>query len=198
MRHDGKIPYIEIITGPMFSGKSTTLLEKYHVFTACGYETKLFKLQRDARYDPKQNLTHSKLPFRIEDTIPVEDLNDLESKINTNSPQVILIEEAQFYSPTQQLAEPIEHQVQDKRKIVIATLLNTDFRGQEFNEAGKLLAIADHITTNTARCTHQYKDKTYCHAEATRTQRIIDSQELEVIGGAESYQPRCRKHFKKQ
>jgi thymidine kinase len=78
-------------------------------------------------------------------------------------------------------------------KRVIVAGLDLDFRGEPFGPMPALLALADEVLKLTAVCT-------ICGNPATRSQRLINGKPategpLVLVGGLESYEPRCREHF---
>jgi len=75
--------------------------------------------------------------------------------------------------------------------------LRAETAGKTFRIAGDLLARADYITSLTARCTY-VQDGGFCGQPATRTFRKVASDQQVLIGGSESYEPRCRKHHRKE
>ena len=78
---------------------------------------------------------------------------------------------------------------------VICAGLKQDFKGELFGPMDQLLTIADNITVLFAVCN-------VCGEEAMMTQRLINGVEAPadapqiLVGGMESYQARCKKHYK--
>lgn len=67
--------------------------------------------------------------------------------------------------------------------------LDGTFQRKPFGNIINLLPIAEKVTKLTAVCV-------YCSKEASFTKRVIDCQEIELIGGEEEYKPVCRACFK--
>ena len=61
-----------------------------------------------------------------------------------------------------------------------------DYRGVPFGPMPELLAVAEQVHKIHAICTR-------CGAPAAYTQRLIESDELVVVGAAGSYEARCRR-----
>jgi len=173
----------------MFAGKTRELQRQYNVFKSCKFKIQVFKKQADKRYSENEIITHDGLKFDKEDVFVANSVDDIEKKLKPET-QVVMIDEAQFYN--KEIVEKIDELV-GNNKIVITTVLPTDFRGLTFGVAGDLLARADKITQLFSRCTHQ-ENGVFCHQLATRPLRRGKSKELVVIGGKEMYEPRCRKH----
>jgi len=73
-------------------------------------------------------------------------------------------------------------------KRVIVAGLDTDYRGRPFEPMPRLLAVAEEITKLLAICVR-------CGNPAVHTQRLVDSEELIVVGATEMYEARCRRCF---
>ena len=181
--------YHEVITGAMFSGKTRELHRQYSIFKSCNFNVQVFKQYIDKRYAEDQIVTHDGLVFDKKDVFIAKDVKDIESLIKKDT-DVVMIDEAQFYGD--ELPDKIDELV-NQGKIVVTTVLPSDYRGITFGPAGNLLARADKITQVFARCMHQ-ENGVYCHRPATRTFRKSEIKDVVVIGGAETYEPRCRQH----
>ncbi|MBS3051815.1 MAG: thymidine kinase [Candidatus Aenigmarchaeota archaeon] len=182
--------YLEVITGAMFSGKTRELHRQYSVFKSCQFNVQVFKRDIDDRYGKDEIKTHDGLIFDGKDVFISKDVNEIEKKIKKDT-DVLMVDEAQFYGS--EIVEKADKWI-NNGKIVVLTLLPTDYRGMTFGPAGDLLAKADKITQVFARCLH-YENGVYCHKPATRTFRTkSDIKEVVVIGGSEMYEPRCRQH----
>ena len=76
---------------------------------------------------------------------------------------------------------------------IMRRILKALVRGEPFGPMPILLALADEVVKLSAVCT-------VCGAPATRSQRLVDGKPATagpeiLIGGLESYEPRCRDHF---
>lgn len=182
-------PYHEVITGSMFSGKTREMQRQYSVFKSCKFKVQVFKRDIDERYSKDEIVTHDGLRFDKNDVFIVKEVKDIERLLKKDT-DVIMIDEAQFYG--HELVDKIDKWV-NGGKIVITTVLPTDYRGVTFGCAGDLLARADKITQVFARCTYN-ENGVFCHRPATRTFRKGDIKDIVVVGGSELYEPRCRLH----
>lgn len=185
------IPYHEVITGPMFAGKTRELQRQYMVFKTCQFKVQIFKIFFDDRYAKDEIITHDGLKFDRNDIFLVKNAEEIEKLLKPET-EVIMIDEAQFFGP--ELVDKINEWV-DKGKIVVSTVLPTDYRGKTFGLAGDLLAQADKITQLFPRCMY-VENGSFCHQPATRTFRKADIKDIVVVGGPEMYEARCRKHHK--
>ena len=54
--------YLEIIKGPMFSGKTTRIMDIYKKYTFCGIKTLVINYEKDNRYSDQELLSsHDKI-----------------------------------------------------------------------------------------------------------------------------------------
>jgi thymidine kinase len=99
--------------------------------------------------------------------------------------QVVGIDEAHFYDD--EISTVVES-LADMGKRVIVAGLDLDYLGQPFDHVTRILAQAEEITKSLAICMR-------CGNPASRTQRLVPSEERIVVGGASAYEARCRQCF---
>jgi len=177
----GNIGWIEVVCGPMFSGKSEELIRRLRRAEIARQRVQIFKPGIDQRYSNGHIVSHSELKIESQG---VKDWQDLEKKLDLRT-EVIGIDEAQF------LGEGIVDLVvrlADMGKRIIIAGLDTDYLGRPFHPMPELLAVADDITKYLAICMQ-------CGNPAKHTQRLIASEELIVVGATGMYEARCRRCF---
>ncbi len=177
----GSIGWIEVVCGPMFSGKSEELIRRLRRAEIARQRVQIFKPGIDQRYANDHIVSHSELKIQSE---CVKDWQDLEKLLDWRT-EVIGIDEAQF------LGEGIVDLVvrlADMGKRIIIAGLDTDYLGRPFHPMPELLAVADDITKYLAICMQ-------CGNPAKHTQRLVESEELVVVGAAGMYEARCRRCF---
>ncbi|MGI8671750.1 MAG: thymidine kinase, partial [Luteitalea sp.] len=76
----------------------------------------------------------------------------------------------------------------DRGKRVIVAGLDQDYLGRPFEPMPQLLAMAEYITKTLAICM-------VCGEPANRTQRLVKSDELVLVGATGAYEARCRRCF---
>ena len=168
---------IELIIGPMFSGKSTRLIGLIRKYTYKAKKTIMIKFFADKRYtDKSEVVTHDLLKY---DSIDCKNLRDHFDKIKNYD--VIGIDEGQFFPDLVEVCEELALM----KKTVIVAALNGDFRMEPFPVVAKLISKADKIKLLKAYCFN-------CHRDAKFTLRTIQSNETVLIGAGESYKPACR------
>ena len=172
---------IELILGPMFSGKSTRLIEVIRKYTYKAKKTIMIKFFGDKRYSEKSEVvTHDLIKY---DSIDCKNLTDSFEVIKNYD--VIGIDEGQFFPDLVEVSEKLAM----LNKIVIISALNGDFRMEPFPVISRIISKADKIKLLKAYCFN-------CHKDAKFSLRIVQSNETVLIGAGEAYKPACRKCHK--
>ena len=177
----GSIGWIEVVCGPMFSGKSEELIRRLRRAEIARQRVQIFKPGIDQRYANDHIVSHSELKIQSEG---VKDWQELEKKLDWRT-EVIGIDEAQFLGDG--IVDLVVRLADLGKRIIIAGL-DTDYLGRPFHPMPELLAVADDITKYLAICMQ-------CGNPAKHTQRLVASEELVVVGAAGMYEARCRRCF---
>lgn len=177
----GNMGWIEVVCGPMFSGKSEELIRRLRRAMIARRRVQVFKPVLDDRYSKDEIVSHSEQ--RIPSTV-VSNPGEILTLLDWRT-QVIGIDEANFIGPG--LVE-VCNQLADSGKRVIVAGLDTDYMGRPFPPIPDLLAMAESITKTLAICMR-------CGNPAKQTQRLFESADLIVVGAAGMYEARCRGCF---
>ncbi len=180
----GNMGWIEVIVGPMFSGKSEELIRRLRRAEIARQRVQIFKPVIDQRYTVNGIVSHSGLEISSD---LVKDASEILTKVEPRT-EVIGIEEAQFLGEA--LVE-VCTKLADMGKRVMVSGLDTDFMGRPFEPMPRLLAVAEEITKLLAICVR-------CGNPAVNTQRLVASEDLIVVGAAGMYEARCRRCFEPQ
>jgi thymidine kinase len=177
----GNLGWIEVICGPMFSGKSEELIRRLRRAEIARQRVQIFKPSIDERYSSDHIVSHNDMRIR---SVGVSSATEIEAKLDLRT-EVIGIDEAQFLG-----AGVVDFVVRlaDMGKRIIIAGLDTDYLGRPFHPMPELLAVADEITKTLAICMQ-------CGNPAKHTQRLIGSEDLIVVGAAGMYEARCRRCF---
>ncbi len=176
--------WIEVISGPMFAGKTEELLRRIKRLEYAKANIVVFKPAMDDRYAEGEVVSHNRnrtQSFNIHESTDI-------FKFVSKETDVVAVDEIQFLD--EQVLDIIGY-LADQGKRIIVSGLDTDFRGEPFSFMPKLLAKAEFVTKLTAVCVQ-------CGAPATRTQRIVNGKPAKyfdpivLIGASESYEARCR------
>lgn len=172
---------LNLIIGPMFSGKSTILLTRYRRYQIAGKRCLLVKYAKDRRYDSSEEMlvTHDQLSYKATSCHQLEDIKSLVKNYD-----VICIDEIQFYPDASYYCDLWAN----TGKIVEVCGLNGDYRRQPFTQISLLIPLAEHISFVTAVC----KDT---GEEAPFSARLSNESEQEVIGSTDKYQAVSRSRY---
>jgi thymidine kinase len=179
---------LEVICGPMFSGKSEELIRRLRRAKIAQQNVITFKPNIDNRYLADSVVSHDGTTLEANPIASPDDMLNIISKLDI---AVIGIDEVQFF-PTEIIAT-ICHLVEHGKRVVVSGL-DLDFRGVPFGCMPVLLAIADSITKLRAICC-------VCARDAHYTQRLVNGfpasydDPIILVGAKESYQARCRNCF---
>jgi thymidine kinase len=176
---------LEVITGPMFSGKSEELIRRLKRARIARQRVACYKPDIDLRYHRTAIASHGAQTHDAETVANVERLREALAG-QLDAIEVVGIDEGQFFDEgIIALAVELVH----LGKRVILAGLDTTFNAEPFGPIPALMALADEVTKLSAVCM-------VCGAPAIHTQRLGASQELVVVGAAGVYEARCRSCFK--
>ena len=179
MQSGGKI---KLLIGPMFSGKSTRLVETVRKYSFKQKKTILINFVGDTRYSQESKIvTHDQVKYdSITCKLLSEKLDILEKY------DVIGIDEGQFFSDLVFICEKLCY----SGKIVVVAALSGDFLMKPFPNVSELISKADKIKLMKAYCF-------YCQKVAGFSLRTVDSKETFLIGASEAYRPVCKSCYYK-
>lgn len=194
--------------GNMFGGKTAQLILDLKKAKKAGKKVQAFKLDRDNRYEEGYITAHNRLKFPA---LSVPDFKDLEKNL-LKDVEVLGIEK--LHSFDRRMIDFIKNY---KNKIkIIGTALQFDYRGEPFKlrdfenkdldssySVGNLMELACPVIHKLPVCTYE-KNKKLCGREALFPQRLDADGSFSkyedstiVVGGTNTYFPRCEKHFVK-
>jgi thymidine kinase len=177
--------WLEIVAGPMFSGKSEELIRRVTRALIAKQRVQVFKPAIDDRYDTVRVASHAGRTLEAE---AVAGVAEVRARLQPGT-RVVAVDEGQFFDDD---LVPFALEMADEGKRVIVAGLDLDFRGEPFGPLPALLAHAEMVEKLTAICS--------CGRAATRTQRLIQGKPAHfddpviLVGASESYEPRCREH----
>lgn len=171
---------IEVICGPMFSGKTEELIRRLRRLQYAKVNFLLFKPTVDDRYDEINVTSHNKNSIS---SIPIQYTSEISLYIDRNPTfTTIAIDEIQF------LNMDIMHLCNelDSRYHIIVAGLDMDHKGNPFKVMQGFLPIADRIKKLSAVCVK-------CGADAKMSYKLSKNKNIVDVGGSEKYEARCRK-----
>jgi thymidine kinase len=177
---------IEVICGPMFSGKTEELIRRARRAQIARQKVQIFKPSIDDRYHQNDVVSHSSLSMQA---LPVEHSREVIEKLY-DSTRLVAIDEVQFFD--QDILTVIKKLSRRGIRVICAGL-DQDFKGNPFGPIPELLCMADRVDKIQAICT-------VCGAPASKTfRRFNDPQGKQVlVGESDLYEARCRGHWECQ
>ena len=172
---------IEVICGPMFSGKTEELIRRVRRLKYANANFMLFKPTIDERYDKVKVTSHDKSWV---DSIPIQVPGEITHWLSKNpNVNTIAIDEVQFLNTdVVQMARDW-----DKNYRVIVAGLDMDYKGNPFDVMQLFMPIADRVDKLSAVCVK-------CGLDAKMSKKLNASETSIVdIGGADKYEARCLK-----
>jgi len=173
----------------MNAGKSTALLQVAHNYEERNQQVDLFTSVIDHRYGVGRIVSRLGVARNAEVYSDADDFDQLYQL--RPLPACILIDEAQFLTPTQVLQL---HRLAHTRGVpVIAYGLRSDFLGRAFPGSGALLTLADSLEELKTVCRCGRKATMNLRIEADGA-RVTEGNQVE-IGGDDRYEAICPRRF---
>ena len=186
---------LDVIAGPMFSGKSEELMRRVRRAKIAGVNVLVLSHSLDTRTDLSAITSHDGINIPA---VPVGDVESLAEVARSEDYDLVAIDEAQFFGPD---LVPTVFELVERGATVIVEGLCVTFDGGPFEPMPTFMAVAEDVLKLTAVCTicgrdavfHQRVGTPGLAAEASEPRAIdIDASH---VGGLESYVARCREHF---
>ena len=174
--------YLELIFGPMFSGKTSTLKKIYDQCMYCNIPVMVINYSADKRYSTRDVMsTHDKImiPCIMANSI-IEIMENHSEKVS--NAEVILINEGQFFSDIQDVIPLVE----ELNKRVYICGLDGDFQKNKIGSLFDLIPFCDNICKLKSLCS-ECRDGT----PGLFSYRITNEVDQVVIG-VDNYKPLCR------
>jgi len=184
---DSTTGYLEIIYGPMKSGKTSRLLQLYKQFKFCEIPVMVINNCKDTVHSSTHLSSHDKIMIPCIQANKLTDLVDFsqESVLPEafNSTKVILINEAQFF---EDIVPWVTTAVEKYNKSVYICGLNSDFQRQPFGNWLDLEQICDKVT-------HLHSWCGICKKQQALFSHRVSGETDKIVIGADNYIPVCRK-----
>lgn len=177
----GHMGWIEVVCGPMFSGKSEEVIRRLRRAMIARKRVQVFKPALDRRYSDDEIVSHADSRMKSE---VVDAAAGILARLDWRT-QVVGVDEANFFGLE---LVTVAQQLADSGKQVIIAGLDTDYMGRPFPPMPDLLCLAESITKTLAICMR-------CGNPAKHTQRLTGGEDLIVVGAAGAYEARCRRCF---
>lgn len=195
--HISNTGYLELIIGPMFSSKTTRILEIYKQCNFCSIPVSIINHTMDKRYHDTMLSSHDKI---MAPCLQANKLNDIWSNAGfiesgnqsdhyahklLRKSDVILINEGQFFSD---LYEVVVDMLNNNKKIYVCGL-DGDFERKKFGSILDLIPLCDKVNKLTSLCS-LCKDGT----PGIFSMRLSPETQQTIVG-SDNYIPVCRKCY---
>lgn len=172
---------IEVVCGPMFSGKTEELIRRVKRAQIARQKVQIFKPTIDNRYHESEVVSHSLVSI---EAVAVHSAVEILHRI-FDSTRVVAIDEVQFFDES--ISIVVEKLARRGIRVIMAGL-DQDYMGRPFGPMGALLSIADTVDKIHAICT-------VCGAGASKTfKKDASGGEQVLVGESNLYEARCRSH----
>ncbi|QED25997.1 thymidine kinase [Microvenator marinus] len=176
------IGWVEVICGPMFSGKTEELIRRIRRASFAKQRVQVFKPKIDDRYDANAIVSHNQ--ERVEG-IPVSDLKEMRQKLDPHV-EVVGIDEIQFFD---QGVVDFCDELANKGCRVIVAGLDLDYLGEPFGPLPRLICQAEYVSKLLAICVR-------CGNPAHHSYRLSTDPQQVLVGSTDQYEAICRRCFK--
>jgi thymidine kinase len=171
---------LEVITGSMFSGKTERLIARLRAARTEGWRVGAIKHEIDNRYDPNVLITHT------EDRYPAVRVGSAAEIVAAAGDwEVVGIDEGHFWGLS--LVDAVSGLVAGGRRVIVVAI-EFDAWGRPFPPTPQLSESADEVL-------HLYAPCRVCGKPARFSQRMVPVHSSVMVGGAEAYEPRCKRCF---
>ncbi|WP_126992399.1 thymidine kinase [Thermosipho globiformans] len=175
---------LTVITGPMYSGKTTELLSFVEIYNIGKKKTIVFKPSIDNRYGEDIVSTHTGFKVKAHKiSKSIEILNHISNNIDA-----VFIDEVQFFD--EELINVVRNLI-FKGIDVYCAGLDISYLEKPFKTTANLLAMADEVIKKKAVCEKCGEHRATYSFKITQDNKEID------IGGKEKYIALCRECLKK-
>ena len=174
---------LTIIMGNMFSGKTSELIRRLKRYRIIGKKIVVINSSKDTRSPEEMLKTHDGIEFPC---IKVEHISHCIVKQTFCDADIVAVDEAQFFPDLKQFVEMCLF----LDKSVILAGLDGDYKQRKFGELIDCIPMASDVMKLSALCM-DCKNGT----PGPFTKRIIESDDLEIVGGKDVYKAVCRKHL---
>jgi thymidine kinase len=180
---------LEVIAGPMFAGKTEELLRRVRRAAIAGRKVVVLSHALDTRNGGSRIASHAGLDAPSRTAASAAEIPDLVD----DGTHIVAIDEAHFFGPD---LVAVVGDLASRGLVVIVAGLDVTFEGQPFEPLPSLMALAERVDKLTAICTVCGSDATFHERMAPSTGASDVKLVTENVGGLETYQARCRRHFR--
>lgn len=186
MTNTSQAGYLELLIGPMFSGKTSHLVDIYKQCTYCNIPVVVVNHSIDNRYHDELLSTHDQRMIPCLKSMSLLDL--WRESADMKAAHTVLINEGQFFPD---LFEAVCEMLEAKKSVYVGGL-DGDFERKRFGRILDLIPLCDKVTKLTSICS-SCRDGT----KAIFSKRIT-SEKSQTLVGSSNYIPVCRACYEKE
>jgi len=175
--------YLEIAIGPMFSGKTTHLIQAYKKYTYIGKRVIVLNYAEDKRYHDTMLSTHDKIMIPCMQTTKIRDIWNTREFMNSD---VVLINEGQFFAD---LFDAVLEMIDGLKKKVYICGLDGDFKRGKFGSILDLVPHCDKVIKLQSLCSSCKNGKSAIFSHR------LTQEDSQILIGSDIYIPLCRKCY---
>ena len=179
--------YLELFIGPMYSGKTSKLLEIYRQHKFCNQEIFVINYSDDKRYSNTHLSSHDKVMIPCNQVKILSELN--ENTLTKNllkKSEIIIINEGQFFPDLFEWTKDI---LLNYNKRIYIGGLDGDFKANKIGKILDLIPLCDKVTKLTSLCAicKNGTPAIFSHRKSNEKEQIVI--------GSNNYIPVCRKCY---
>jgi len=186
-----KIGYIEVICGPMFSGKTSELLGRLERYEIGNSKFILIKPAIDKRFSEDEVVARGK---KGKKSIIVNNAAEILEKVKENmDARIVAIDEAQFFDRNEPMnLLKVCKKLKKENYHIIINGLDMTYDGDPFGMMPDLMGIANTVLKLKAVCKYPG-----CGRDAEMSYKFGSKKKSELIetGDKETYEARCFLHW---
>lgn len=169
---------LSITLGPMFSGKTTWLVNTYNSLLSQNENVAVINYADDTRYHETLLSTHDLIMIPC---IQAKTIDEVANHNSIASATAVLINEGQFFPD---VYDAVIKMVEHENKRVFICGLDGDFKRNKFGGLIDLIPMANEVCKLAARCNQCDKPAPFSHR--------ITSETSQIVIGSSNYIPLCR------
>jgi thymidine kinase len=183
---------LRVVVGPMFAGKTSEIQSVVRRYGCLGKAVLVLTADIDTRYqDGGSSVTsivnHDRTAVPAV-AVPVTGLMSVLETPEFAAATAIVVDEAQFFVGC--LIPFVVAAVEEHGKHVVVVGLDSDAGREPFGDVLALITKADIVEKKTALC-RSCGDGT----AAIFTRSVVSKERQVAVGGADMYEPVCRRHY---
>lgn len=173
---------IEIITGPMFSGKTEELIKRIRILNYADIPTLIIKPSIDTRFSNSKIISRNGSSI---ESFSVDSVEEIKKLFENGNYKALVIDEIQFFDKS--IISYVDNLANEGIHIIICGL-DQDYLRRPFRVTAELMAISDKVLKLKAVCK-------ICKKAASCSYRISKSDDTIEIGDTDKYEARCRECY---